>query len=201
MSLEKEELMDRVIRGSLFSTVINIGFGVCYPILAFLSGSLWLLILGVYYLMLGIIELLALSVDEGKGLICKIAGWVLMTLSATMVGAIVTSVILENGYRFHLILILAIASFAFSKITLATINLIKVKRLESEKITVLRSVSFVDGLISIFALQRSMIATFDGMSVGEALVMNLALGIAVSAAVFLVGIRLVIGSNKIASNT
>ena len=193
--------MIRVVRGSLFSTVINIGFGVCYPILAFLSGSLWLLILGVYYLILGIIELLALSVDEGKGLICKITGWVLMTLSATMVGAIVTSVILENGYRFHLILILAIASFAFSKITLATINLIKVKRLESEKITVLRSVSFVDGLISIFALQRSMIATFDGMSVGEALAMNLALGIAVSAAVFLVGIRLVIGSNKIASNT
>ena len=55
----------------------------------------------------------------------------------------------------------------------------------------LRNISFADAFVSIFALQRSMIVSFEGMTETEIVIMNTTLGYAVCVIVFLLGLNLV----------
>ena len=90
-----------------------------------------------------------------------------------------------------MIVMLAIAVYAFTKITLATIKWIKARKSKSVKLITLRNISFADAFVSIFSLQRSMLVSFEGMSEIEIRIMNVATGSAVCIIVFLLGLNLV----------
>jgi hypothetical protein len=83
------------------------------------------------------------------------------------------------------------AAYAFTKITLATVNLVRSRKSNSATLIALRNISFANAFVSIFALQRSMLASFKGMSETETVIMNAALGSAVCVTVFLLGLNLV----------
>ncbi len=89
-----------------------------------------------------------------------------------------------------MIVMIAMAAYAFTKITLATIKLIKARRSTSATLITLRNISFADAFVSIFALQRSMLVSFEGMNEVEIVLMNATLGSAVCAIVLLLGINL-----------
>ena len=89
-----------------------------------------------------------------------------------------------------MIIMIAMAAYAFTKITLATINLVKSRRSTSVTRLTLRNISFADALVSIFARQRSMLVSFEGMSESEIQIMNAVIGSVVCAAVFLLGANL-----------
>ena len=82
------------------------------------------------------------------------------------------------------------AAYAFTKITLATIKLIKARRSTSATLITLRNISFADAFVSIFALQRSMLVSFEGMAEGEIQIMNAVLGSVVCIVVFFLGLNL-----------
>ena len=105
------------------------------------------------------------------------------------------AIVRDRGHKLHLIVMIAMATYAFTKITLAAIHWVKSRRSSSAKIVTLRSISFADALVSIFALQRSMLVSFEGMSGGEIRLMNALLGSAVCAVVFLLGLRLLYPKN------
>ena len=77
-----------------------------------------------------------------------------------------------------------------SKITLATIKLVKARRSTSATLITIRNISFADAFVSIFALQRSMLVSFEGMTEAEIVIMNATLGSAVCVIVFLLGVKL-----------
>ena len=79
----------------------------------------------------------------------------------------------------------------FSFFTLATVKLIKARRSTSATLITLRNISFADAFVSIFALQRSMLVSFEGMRDTEIVIMNATLGSAVCVIVFLLGLNLV----------
>ena len=99
-----------------------------------------------------------------------------------------------------MILMIAIATYSFTKITLATVNLIKTRHVKSQRMLSMRSASFADATVSIFALQRSMLVSFEGMGAVEIVIMNASLGAVVCATVFLLGINL-IKREKLVFNT
>ena len=121
----------------------------------------------------------------------RFTGWMLMVLSIPLAGTVVLSVIRDRGQKFHIIVMIAIATYAFTKLTIAAINLIKSRRSTSCSLTSLRNIAFADAFVSIFALQRSMLVSFDGMSEAEITAMNAMLGSAVCVIVFLLGFYLV----------
>ena len=90
-----------------------------------------------------------------------------------------------------MIVMIAMAVYAFTKITLATVNLIKVRRSRSATFITLRNISFADSFVSIFALQRSMLVSFEGITETEIVIMNAALGSSVCVIVFLLGVSLI----------
>ena len=189
--------MDKRMRLVCIGAFISAALGICYLLFGFGLKSWWLLALGCYYCILGLLESVILSSVEGKRRLVKFTGWALILLSVPLGGIVALSLVAERGHRFSLVFMLAIAVLAFVKITLATVNLIKSRNYGSEKNTALRSVLFVDGLVSIFALQRSMLVTFDGMTQREAIAMNLSTGLSVWIVAFLIGVCLVIRNAKL----
>ncbi|MBE6702482.1 MAG: hypothetical protein E7585_03610 [Ruminococcaceae bacterium] len=141
-------------------------------------------------MILSIVRFFVLRVKRNQHLAMRLAGMMLMVLSVPLVGTVILSVVRDRGHDFHMIVMIAMAAYAFTRGTLATINLIKSRHSLSAKIVTLRNISFAEASVSIFALQRSMLVSFEGMTESEIQIMNAVTGSAVCAIVFLLGLIL-----------
>ena len=112
------------------------------------------------------------------------------TLRFALVSTVILSFVEDRGAKFYQIAMIAIAVYAFSKMTIATVNFVKSRQSTSAKLITLRNISFADAFVSIFSLQRSMLVSFEGMTETEIQIMNLATGSAVCIIVFLLGLNL-----------
>ena len=182
--------MDRAPKFALASLVLNVVFAVYHLALGLVTSSWWLLTLGSYYLVLSLVRFVVLRSKSTERFIAGFTGWMLILLSVPLVGTVILSVVRDRGHEHHMIVMIAMAAYAFTKITLATIKLIKARRSISAALIALRNVAFADAFASIFALQRSMLVSFDGMNETEIVIMNAALGSAVCVTVFLLGLNL-----------
>ena len=183
--------MDRTLNIALASLVFNIAFATYHLVAGLVTGSWWLLTLGSYYLVLSVVRFVVLRSKSKERFIAKFTGWMLILLSMPLAGTVILSVVQDRGHEHHMIVMIAMAAYAFTKITLATIKLIKARRSTSATLITLRNISFADAFVSIFALQRSMLVTFEGMTEAEIVIMNATLGSAVCVIVFLLGLNLV----------
>ena len=189
--------MERTLKIAVISLVTNTAFAAYHFVFGILWSSQWLLNVGSYYLVLSLVRFVVLRTKNEERFVTRFTGWMLMILSVTLAGTVVLSLLIETGQKFHMILMIAIATYAFTKITLATINFIKSRHSTSAKLITLRNISFADAFVSIFALQRSMLVSFDGMTETEIVIMNAVLGCAVCVVVFVLGINLVINKKII----
>ena len=183
--------MDRTLKFALGSLVFNISFATYHLVLGLVTSSWWLLTLGSYYLILSTVRFVVLRSKSGERFIAKFTGLMLILLSIPLAGTVILSVLRDRGHERHMIVMIAMAAYAFTKITLATIKFIKVRRSTSATLITLRNISFADAFVSIFALQRSMLVSFEGMTETEIVIMNATLGSAVCVIVFLLGLNLV----------
>ena len=183
--------MDRNLKFALASLVFNMAFATYHLVMGLAASSWWLLTLGSYYLVLSIVRFVVLRSKSGERFIAKFTGWMLILLTIPLVGTVILSVVRDRGHELHMIVMIAMAAYAFTKITLATIKLIKARRSTSATLITLRNISFADAFVSIFALQRSMLVSFEGMRESEIVIMNVSLGSAVCVIVFLLGLNLV----------
>ena len=183
--------MDRTLKLAIGSLAFNIAFATYYLVMGLVTNSWWLLTLGSYYLVLSLVRFMVLRSKSKERFIAKFTGWMLILLSIPLVGTVILSVVRDRGHERQMIVMIALAAYAFTKITLATIKLIKARRSSSATLITLRNISFADAFVSIFALQRSMLVSFEGMTETEVVIMNATLGSAVCVIVFLLGLNLV----------
>lgn len=191
--MKKATLVER----TKFSLAANFVFAVFHAAAGFAFGSWWLITLGAYYLVLstmrfGVIK----STKVQSAFVKRFVGIMLMFMSVCLVGMIVLSAVKDRGNRYHEIVMIAMAAYSFTKVTLAIINLIKSKKDISDVTKTLRNISFCHALVSILSLQRSMLVSFDGMSADDVVLMNTLTGSGVCILVMLLGINL-IGGKKV----
>ncbi|MBE6600372.1 MAG: hypothetical protein E7640_04145 [Ruminococcaceae bacterium] len=188
--------MDRTLKFALAGLAFNISFAAYHLITGAIASSWWSLTLGSYYFILSIVRFAVLRSKSKERFIAKFTGCMLMLLSIPLIGTVILSVVRDRGQRLHMIVMIAMAAYAFTRITLATVKFIKARRSTSATLVTLRNISFADAFVSIFALQRSMLVSFEGMTEAEIVIMNAVLGSAVCVTVFLLGLNLVL-SKKI----
>ena len=184
--------MDRTLKIALASLLFNIAFATYHLVIGLVTRSWWLLTLGSYYLFLSVVRFVVLHLKSKEHFIIQFTGWMLMLLSIPLVGTVILSVLRDRGHKLHMIVMIAMAAYAFTKITLAIIKFIKARRSKSAILLTLRNISLADAFVSIFALQRSMLVSFEGMSEAEIVIMNAVLGSAVCIACFLLGLMLLL---------
>ena len=183
--------MDRTRKLALASLLFNMVYSAYHIIFGITTHSWWLFTIGIYYAILSIVRFVVLRHKGKKHFVIRFTGIMLMVLSLSLVGTVILAFVKDRGTVFPLIVMLAIAVYAFTKITLATIKWIKARKSKSVKLITLRNISFADAFVSIFSLQRSMLVSFEGMSEIEIRIMNVATGSAVCIIVFLLGLNLV----------
>ena len=183
--------MDKTLKTALVSLLFNVAYSAYYIAFGAITKSWWLLTVGVYYCILSTVRFVVILVKKNEHILARFTGWMLMAVSVTLVGTVILSLVRDRGQKFHMIVMIAIAAYAFTKITLATIKLIKSRRSHSEKTVILRNISFADAFVSIFSLQRSMLVSFEGMTEAEIRLMNTLTGTGVCIIVFLLGLNLV----------
>ena len=182
--------MDRTLRLSIASFSFNVAFAAYHLALGTVASSWWLLTLGSYYLVLSIVRFVVIRSKSKDRFITKFTGVMLIILSVPLAGTVILSVVRDRGHELNMIVMIAMAAYSFTKITLATIKFVKARRSTSAILITLRNISFADAFVSIFALQRSMLVSFEGMTESEIVIMNALLGSAVCLLVFLLGATL-----------
>ena len=183
--------MDRTLKLALVSLLFNMVYSAYHIIFGITTRSWWFFTIGIYYAILSIVRFVVLRHKGKKHFVIRFTGIMLMVLSISLIGTVILAFVKDRGTEFHLIIMLAVAVYAFTKITLATIKWIKARKSKSVKLITLRNISFADAFVSIFSLQRSMLVSFEGMSEIEIRIMNVATGSAVCVIVFLLGLNLV----------
>ncbi len=183
--------MNRTLKLALVSLLFNMVYSVYHIIFGITTHSWWFFTIGIYYAILSIVRFVVLRHKGKKHFVIRFTGIMLMVLSISLIGTVILAFVKDRGTEFHLIVMLAIALYAFTKITLATIKWIKARKSKSAKLITLRNISFADAFVSIFSLQRSMLVSFEGMTETEIRIMNVATGSAVCIIVFLLGLNLV----------
>ena len=189
--MEKTTRKDRMQKTALISLVFNILYCTYHIVFGVVTASWWFLTVGIYYAVLSIIRFAVLRHRGNNGLLVRFTGAMLIVLSVCLVGTVILAFVKDRGTVFPLIAMLAVATYTFTKITLATIKWIKARKSTSVKRLTLRNISFANAFVSIYSLQRSMLVSFEGMAKTDIRIMNLATGSAVCIIVFLLGLNLV----------
>ena len=182
------------IRWKLFFTLVfNIAFSAYYIVFGVITHSRWLLALGVYYVILSIVKIVVTKMKNDIFMM-RFTGVMLIMLSLSLVVIVILAVLRDRGIVMNEIIMIAMAAYSFTKITFAIINLIKSRKCTLKKFVALRNISFVDACVSIFALQRSMLVSFEGMTEVEIRIANAVTGGVICIIVFLLGLNIL--SNK-----
>lgn len=182
--------MDKTLKLALLSLLFNAVFSVFHIVFGITTYSWWLFTTGLYYALLSLVRFVVLRTKKQNDFATKFSGVMLMVLVLPLVGMVILAVVRDRGFVLHEIVMIAMATFSFTKITLAIINLVKAQKSLSSKLFALRNISLSEACVSLFALQRSMLVSFEGMTEIEIQIMNVATGTAVCVIVFILGLHL-----------
>ena len=182
------------------SLVINFVYALGNCAVGFLSHSWWFITVGAYYAVLTMARFSVLQVKRRAGgdydtelFARRITGILLVVLSLCIVGVNILSALKERGTAFHEIVMIAIATYTFTKITIAIIGMVQAKHATSPVRKTLRNIALADACVSIYTMQRSMLQSFPGLTPVEIQIFNILTGTAVWIIVLFLGINLIGG--------
>ena len=190
----------KIIRSPYTSLTFNFIYALGNCVVGFLSSSWWFITVGAYYIVLTVTRYSVLQVRrKAKGnydtelFARKITGILLVVLSFCIVGVNIMSAVKDRGTAFHEIVMITIATYTFTKITISIIGMVKAKHSASPVLKTLRNIALADACVSIYTMQRSMLVSFPGMETTDILLLNIFTGTAVWFVVLLLGINLIGG--------
>ncbi|MCM1534826.1 MAG: hypothetical protein NC126_02750 [Clostridium sp.] len=154
---------------------VNLLYAVFRGITAFLYSSVWFGVIAVYYFMLCVFRgLLAHSVHKaGKAdnprvrriheyKSYRMCGFLMFLLNGGMSGMSVLMVRDNMYFTYPGYIIYLSAAYTFYTVIMAIINMVKFRRLQSPILSASKALTFAGALMSVLALQTSMIAQFGG---------------------------------------
>lgn len=192
----------KLARSPYTSLALNIAYALGNCTIGFLEHSWWFITLGAYYTVLAVTRFSVLQVKRKAGgdyatelFARRITGILLVALSVCIVGVNILSGVKDRGTSFHKIVMIAIAAYTFTKITVSIIGMVQAKRSPSPVLKTLRNITLADACVSIYTMQRSMLVSFPGMEAKDILILNIFTGTAVWLVTLLLGINLIGGKH------
>ena len=186
------------------SFACNAAYAVGNVALGLTARSWWFVTMGAYYTVLAAARFSVLRIRRiAKGdyaaedLAKRLTGVLLVVLSFCITGINVLAVREGRGSVFHEIVMIAIATYTFAKITIAILEMVKARRSVSPVTKTLRNLSLSNACVSVYSMQRSMLVTFPGLDTAKIQLLNILTGTAVWLLVLLLGIHLMGGKYTI----
>ena len=189
-----------LVKSPYTNLALNAAYALANCVIGFLTHSWWFVTVGAYYTVLAITRFSVLQVERKAGgghdiarFARRMTGILLVVLSLCIVGVNILSAVQDRGTAFHKIVMITIATYTFTKITISVIGMVKAKRSASAALQTLRNISLADACVSVYTMQRSMLVSFPGMAEAEILLLNIFTGTAVWIVVLLLGVNLIGG--------
>ena len=183
----------------LLKFIINLIFAIYNCVLGLASVSWWFIAVGAYYVVLGIMRITVISSSsknrKNEKFIMKFSGIMIFVLSVVLCGIVYMTVNQYGAVKYHEIAMITIALYAFVKLTFAVCEFIKSRKAHSPYTKTLRSIAFTDSIVSIYSLQRSMLVSFEGMSVENIILFNTLSGIGMCIIAVCIGLNLIYGKD------
>lgn len=168
--------------------------------------SIWYGALAAYYILLVLLKasvLLSQKNNDGGAKTlqkqCKSyrnCGVFLLVLNVALSSAIAQMIFDNQAFVYPGWSVIAFALYAFVKITIATINVVKAKRYDNPVVQAIRNVNLADAFVSILALQTALLWSFGDGTVDVSL-FNTITGCAVSVGIVAIGVVMILRSKKI----
>ena len=127
------------------SACFNFAYAIGNVLLGVLSPSAWFVTVGVYYLIIGIVRAAALfnMKKNSSPTLLRFFGTSLIIVSLPLLVMVFLSAVKERRSRYHEILMITIALYTFTRITIAIINLYKSGGDGSDAMMVLVNLGFL----------------------------------------------------------
>lgn len=206
-SISLKNKNQRVIFAAKSSLIINFAYGIGNAAIGFMSFSWWFITVSVYYMVLSVMRFcLVISYKNdnvnynNENFIKKFSGIMFFFLSIVLSGTVLIAVRNDIGTKHNEIVMITIATYTFTKLMLAIVNLCKSKKFKSPIVKILRNISVADAAVSIFSLQRSMLVSFEGTSIENIRLFNVLTGFGMCITVLLLGINLFGKEKKMAKS-
>lgn len=190
----------QIAKSPYTSLTVNFVYALGNCLIGFLTHSWWFITVGAYYVVLSMARFSVLQVrrrakgDHSIELFARrITGILLVVLSVCIVGVNILSALKERGTAHHKIIMITIATYTFTKITIAIIGMVRSKHTASPVLKTLRNIALTDACVSIYTMQRSMLQSFPGLTPAEIQIFNILTGTAVWVIVLFLGINLIGG--------
>ncbi len=164
--------------------------------------SVWFIALAVYYLILAVMRLMLarrLNVrDEVSQLRrYRLCGIMLLFMNQALAGIVVLMVRHDRGFEYPGYLIYAMATYSFYAVTVAVINIVRIRKHKSPVLSAAKAVDLVAALVSILSLTTAMLTRFGGEDdAGFNRTMTASVGGGVCTAVIAMAIYMICRANK-----
>lgn len=189
--------------------ISNILFAVFNGIVGIMSHSAWFGTLAAYYILLSIMrigvvnrERKLLQIKDMKKRrkeeisVYKKNSILFLFMALVLGGAVILLEHSIGGKNYPGFTIYAVAAYAFYKIIISTINMIKVGKQKSPLLTIIRKIGYIDACVSILTLQTAMFASFGAGQEDFVNLMNGITGFVVCILVVFMGIQGIYLSQK-----
>ena len=203
-SLVSKMISDRPYRMVLFAAAAfcgNVLYAVYHGVLGVINQSLWFTAMCAFYSILAVMRFSAAlcsrrkkfaSSADAEYFVMKLTGVLLSAMSLLLAAIIYISLSQNIAVRHGEIIMITIATYTFSKITIAIVNAVKYRKSSALLLGVIRKISYADVAASVLTLQRSMLVSFEPTDDRQIEVMTVVSGAAVCVFVLLLGISMLI---------
>lgn len=175
----KEEFLDRwktdydfkTVTAAFGSLAVTAVFALYNGFLGVYHSSLWHGTICVYYIVLVLLRAIIIAAGKkttgnmnpkrGQEKIYTASAILLLFLNICLVVPVFLMVMRQKPVNMTLIPAIAMAAYTTYKVTMASVNLKRRKRLSNRLLGLLQTISFIDALISVLSLQNTLIMVSD----------------------------------------
>ena len=191
----------RVITKAVYALIFNFIFAFYYGILGILTSSIIFIASAGYYFLLSSMRFSAVLLDrKGKkqndSLIASVIGVMLIVLSVIFHIMVIFSIKYKTAEMYGTITMIAIATFTFSKITMAIITAAKHKGEHSKLYKAINAIRYSEVAVSLLTMQQSMLVSFEGTDERASVILNACTGAGVCFFILILGILTLKNSRK-----
>jgi hypothetical protein len=185
----------RIVTGAAATLAVNLLYGTGHAVLGLMDGSVWLLVMAAYCILLGMMRFGAVLTEykhASEHFVMRFCGGMLMALALVMGAATVISLIQERAVPHGIVIMLIIALYTFWKMTMAIVHTVQAHQSGTPLTRTIRNITLASAFASLMTMQRSMLVSFQGEATAqEMMILNICTGTAVCLLVFLMGLNMV----------
>ena len=163
----KSDYAFKTVTSALGSLAVTAVFALYNGFLGIWHASLWHGTICVYYLVLVVLRTIIIAAgksadrtaepERAQARVCLASAALLLFLNLCLVVPVSLMVVLQKPVNMTLIPAIAMAAYTTYKIIMASVNLKRGKESSDRLVRLLRTISFIDALVSVLSLQNTLI--------------------------------------------